>query len=129
MAESNTMNRSTQSGAPMRRGPGGGGPMGGMGGGKAKDMKGALLSLLSYCKSQTGIIALALVLAAAGAVFTIIGPDQLSRLTDYIYEGLYGGVSSEDMAEDIQEQSIQGGWRMEFRRKSCRNCWDTRQLK
>ncbi|MCD8354644.1 MAG: ABC transporter ATP-binding protein/permease [Clostridiales bacterium] len=70
------------------------GPMGG-GGGKAKDMKGALLSLLSYCRSQVGIIVLALVLAAVGAVFTIIGPNQLSRLTDYIYDGLSSEI---DMA-------------------------------
>jgi len=113
MPESNTTNRRAQGGAPMGRGPGGrgpmgGGPMGGMGGGKAKDMKDALLGLLNYCRSQAGIIALALVLAAAGAVFTIIGPDQLSRLTDYIYDGLYGGVSSEEMAEDIQEQIMSG---------------------
>ncbi len=74
--------------APMR-GPGGRGPMGGgMSGGKAKDMKGALLGLLKYIRSQTGIIVFALVLAAAGAILTIIGPNQLSRLTDYIYDGL-----------------------------------------
>ncbi|MCD8342737.1 MAG: ABC transporter ATP-binding protein/permease [Clostridiales bacterium] len=84
MAETNQ----TRTAAPMRRGPMGRGPMGGRGGGKAKDTKGALLSLLSYCRSQAGIIVLALVLAAVAAVFTIIGPDQLSRLTDYIYDGL-----------------------------------------
>ncbi|MCD8107852.1 MAG: ABC transporter ATP-binding protein/permease [Oscillospiraceae bacterium] len=71
-------------GRPMGRGPGGRG----MSGGKAKDMKGALLGLLKYIRSQTGIIAFALVLAAAGAVLTIIGPNQISRLTDYIYDGL-----------------------------------------
>ncbi|MCC8130694.1 MAG: ABC transporter ATP-binding protein/permease [Ruminococcus sp.] len=76
---------------PMGRGPGGRGPMGGgrgMSGGKAKDMKGALLGLLKYISNQTGIIVFALVLAAAGAILTIIGPNQLSRLTDYIYDGL-----------------------------------------
>ncbi|MCD8086528.1 MAG: ABC transporter ATP-binding protein/permease [Clostridiales bacterium] len=71
-------------------------------------MRGALTSLLSYCRSQTGIILLALVLAAIGAVFTIIGPNQISRLTDYIYDGLSGGVSSEEMAEDIQAQLASG---------------------
>lgn len=59
-----------------------------MSGGKAKDMKGALLGLLKYISNQTGIIVFALVLAAAGAILTIIGPNQLSRLTDYIYDGL-----------------------------------------
>ncbi|MCD8050495.1 MAG: ABC transporter ATP-binding protein/permease [Clostridiales bacterium] len=94
MAENNQTRPSARTAAPMRRGPMGRGPMGG-GGGKAKDMKGALLSLLSYCRSQAGIIVLALVLAAAGAVFTIVGPNQLSRLTDYIYDGLSSEI---DMA-------------------------------
>ena len=43
---------------------------------------------LKYISNQTGIIVFALVLAAAGAVLTIIGPNQISRLTDYIYDGL-----------------------------------------
>ncbi len=85
----------SRSGAPMRRGPMGRGPMSGMGGGKAKDMKRALLSLFSYVRGQAGIIAFALILAAVGAVFTIIGPNQISRLTDYIYDGLSGVI---DMA-------------------------------
>ncbi|MCC8356641.1 MAG: ABC transporter ATP-binding protein/permease [Oscillospiraceae bacterium] len=78
-------NNNRSSRAPMRRGPMGGGPGSG---GKAKNMRGALMSLMSYIRGQAGIIIFALVLAAAGAVFTIIGPNQLSRLTDYIYDGL-----------------------------------------
>ncbi len=62
--------------------------MGGMGGGKANDTRGALGKLISYCRSQAGFILFALILAAIGAVFTIIGPNQISRLTDYIYDGL-----------------------------------------
>ena len=81
---------------------------GGMGGGKAKDMRGALTSLMGYIRNQIGIIAFALVLAAIGAVFTIVGPSQLSRLTDYIYDGLYGGASTEDMMEDIEAQIASG---------------------
>ncbi|MCD7772539.1 MAG: ABC transporter ATP-binding protein, partial [Ruminococcus sp.] len=90
---------------PARRGP-----MGrGMGGGeKATDMRGALKKLISYCKNQAGIIIFALILAAAGAVFTIIGPNQISRLTDYIYDGISGGASTEDIAEDIQAQIASG---------------------
>jgi len=72
---------------PMGRGPmGRGGSRGDTR--RAKDMKGALLGLLKYISNQTGIIVFALVLAAAGAVLTIIGPNQISRLTDYIYDGL-----------------------------------------
>ncbi|MCD8146210.1 MAG: ABC transporter ATP-binding protein/permease [Clostridiales bacterium] len=84
------------------------GPMGGGGGEKAKDTRGALGKLISYCRNQAAIILLALALAAVGAVFTIIGPNQISRLTDYIYDGLSGGVSSEEMVEDIQSQIASG---------------------
>ncbi len=104
MPEVNTNNRPSM----RARGPMGRGPMGGMGGGKAKDIKGSLMSLLSYCKGQAGIIIFALILAAIGAVLTIIGPNQISRLTDYIYDGLTGGASTEDMAADIQNQMING---------------------
>ncbi len=106
MAESHTNRTSARANRPMRRGPMGGGPMGG--GGKAKNMKGALTSLLSYVRGQAGVILFALILAAVAAVFTIIGPNQISRLTDYIYDGLSGGVSSEDMAADIQAQIASG---------------------
>ncbi|MCD8181053.1 MAG: ABC transporter ATP-binding protein/permease [Firmicutes bacterium] len=100
MAETN--NRPS---APMRRGP-----MGrGMGAGeKAKDTKGALTKLISYCRNQAGIIVFALVLAAVGAVFTIVGPNQISRLTDYIYDGLSGGASSAEITADIQDQIANG---------------------
>ncbi len=107
MSETNNQYR-RPAGAPMRRGPMGGGPMRGMGGGKAKDTKGALGKLISYCGGQAGMILFALILAAIGAVFTIIGPNRLSLLTDYIYDGLSGGASSEEMAEDIQNQIING---------------------
>ncbi len=38
---------------------------------------------------------IAFILAAAGAVLTIIGPNQLSRITEYMSEALYGSI---DMA-------------------------------
>ncbi len=69
----------------MRGGPGGGR---GQGGEKAKDMGAALRNLLAYCKNQVVWIVLALIFAAVGAVCTIIGPDQISNLTNYIYDGL-----------------------------------------
>ena len=84
------------------------GPMGGMSAGKARNTKGALVSLISYIRNQAGAIIFALVLAAVAAVFTIIGPDQISRLTDYIYDGLTGGISSEEMVEDIQSRIMSG---------------------
>jgi len=88
--------------APMMRGRMRGG------GEKAKDTRGALMKLISYCKNQAGIIIFALVLAAIGAVFTIVGPNQISRLTDYIYDGLSGGGSTEEITAEIARQIEEG---------------------
>ncbi len=76
----------------MRGGPGGmrGGPAG-MGGARpdgAKDVRGALLNLLSYCRKDAPAIIFALVLAMVGAVLTILAPDQISKISDYLYDGL-----------------------------------------
>lgn len=88
------------------------GPMGGGRGGRAtqkpKNLKAALSKLAAYVKKESVIIIIAFVLAALGAVLTIIGPNQISRITDYIYDGLTGGVSVSDIAEDVQNQLATG---------------------
>ena len=48
--------------------------------------------LIAYCKPYLPVIILAIVLAFAGTVFTIIGPDKLSELTDIVTEGLFGKI-------------------------------------
>lgn len=75
---------------------------------KPKNLKQALGKLVSYCKKESGMIVLALILAAAGTVLTIIGPNQISKITDYIYDGLTGGISTEEAAADIRKQIAQG---------------------
>ncbi len=69
------------------RGPMPGGPMG-PGGGKAKNFKETMKKLIAYCKTYVPLIILALVLGMAGAIFNIIGPEYLSRITDIIVEGI-----------------------------------------
>ena len=59
---------------------------------KPKDMKRALGKLISYCRKEFAFMILALVLAALGTVLTIIGPSQISRITDYMYSGLTGQI-------------------------------------
>ncbi len=55
---------------------------------KAKDFKGAMKRLFSELKPFKILIILALILAIAGAVLSIIAPNQLSKLTDEIAKGL-----------------------------------------
>lgn len=61
-------------------------------GAKAKDFKKTMKQLISYCKVYLPIIIVALVLAMAGAVFSIIGPELLGDITDLITEGMITGI-------------------------------------
>lgn len=70
---------------PMR----GHGPMGGRGvGEKSKDFVGTWKKLILYCKKYLPVVCVALVLAMAGSVCSLIGPDKLKDLTNIITEGL-----------------------------------------
>lgn len=75
--------------------PGGppGGPGGGMGGEKAKNSVVALKKLVGYCKPYLPAIVIALILGAISAVFSVIGPEKISEITDLITEGLTGSVA------------------------------------
>lgn len=48
----------------------------------------ALGKTAAYVKGGVGVIAFALVLAALGAILTIIGPDKIGQITDLMSEGL-----------------------------------------
>ena len=83
------------------RGPGAGGhgPMGGMGPGeKPKDFKGTIKKLFRYLGTYRIMIAVALVLAFIGTVFTLIGPDKLSDMTDLITEGIMTQINMQEVA-------------------------------
>ena len=70
---------------------------------KAKDFKKTIKQLVSYCKVYLPIIIIALVLAMAGAIFNIMGPEMLSKITDLITEGL---MTSIDLDEVVKVASI-----------------------
>ena len=61
----------------------------GMGPGeKANNFGQTMKKLVAYCNSYIPVILIALVLAFAGAALNVIGPDQLSKITDIIQEGM-----------------------------------------
>lgn len=59
---------------------------------KPKDFKNTMRKLISYCKVYLPAMIIALILAMAGSVFNIIGPDILSDITDLITEGMMTSV-------------------------------------
>ena len=72
------------------------GPMGGRGMRPAekskRGLRGVQRELFSYSEKIKLPMLIALVLAAAGAVLTILGPNQLSRITNLISDSLMGEI-------------------------------------
>lgn len=59
---------------------------------KSKDFKGAWRKLLRLCKGYLPAICIALVCAIGGTVLTLLGPEQLKKLTNVITEGILTGI-------------------------------------
>lgn len=59
----------------------------------------ALGKTAAYVKGGVGVIAFALVLAALGAILTIIGPDKIGQITDLMSEGLATGIDLSAIAK------------------------------
>jgi len=74
---------------PMH-GPGSGGMRGG--GEKAKDLKKAILQLVAYCKRSLPVMVIAVILAVAGSILNVIGPNYIMEITNQIKLGLKTGI-------------------------------------
>lgn len=76
-----------------RQGPRG--PMGGPGGRvveKPKEFKKTWIKLLKFSKEYLPLIVMAFIFAIAGTIFTILGPDKLSEITNLIMSGVMTGI-------------------------------------
>ncbi|PKM72446.1 MAG: ABC transporter [Firmicutes bacterium HGW-Firmicutes-16] len=59
---------------------------------KPRDFKTALSRFVQFCKPYALPIIAAFILSAAGAIFTIIGPDKLKQITNLIISGAMTGI-------------------------------------
>jgi len=59
---------------------------------KSKDFKSAWRKLLRLCRGYLPAICIALVCAVGGTVLTLLGPEQLKKLTNVITEGILTGI-------------------------------------
>ncbi len=59
---------------------------------KSKDFKGAWKKLLRLCRRYLPAICAALICAIGGTVLTLLGPEQLKKLTNVITEGVMTGI-------------------------------------
>ena len=58
-----------------------------------RGIKGVLKELFTYSSKLRLPMIIAFVFSMIGAVLTIIGPNQLSRITDLISDGLMTGIA------------------------------------
>lgn len=79
--------------------PGPGGPGGGAPGEKAKDAGKALRELVGYIKAYLPAVCIALLLGGVSAVFSVIGPDKISEITNLIVKGLVGSIDLSAIAK------------------------------
>jgi len=70
-----------------------GGPMGMMGGEKARDFKGTLARLVQYLAPYRLPILVVMLFAAASTIFNIIGPKILGKATTRLFEGVMAQIS------------------------------------
>ena len=73
---------------------------------KAKDFKGTWGKLIRYCKSYMPAILIALVLAALGTVFQLIGPDKLKDMTNEIIKGLPALIKGQPVLGTIDLEAV-----------------------
>jgi len=66
---------------------------------KAKDFKGTWSKLIIYCKRYMPAIIISLVIAAVGTVFTIIGPDQIGKMTNEIQKVITALMMSQQLID------------------------------
>lgn len=66
---------------------------------KPKDFKETWIKLIRYCKKYFVALAVAMICAIAGTVFTLIGPDKLSDLTKVITDGLITGIDMDAVSK------------------------------
>jgi len=78
---------------------------------KPKDLKLAIKKLFGYLDGFKKYILIALILAALSSVFSIIGPNKISDLTDYISKGLIINQKNlkkvtESITSDLTQEKI-----------------------
>ncbi len=91
--QSSTRNQNQPRRGPMGHGGPMGGPMGMMGGEKARDFKGTLARLVQYLAPYRLPILVVMLFAAASTIFNIIGPKILGKATTRLFEGVMAQIS------------------------------------
>lgn len=73
---------------------------------KSKDFKGSMLKIIKSLKNWYSLITISLVLAFVSAILSLIAPNKLSSLADYITEGITPRINEETITNIMQNPDI-----------------------
>ena len=73
---------------------------------KSKDFKGSMKKILISLKPWHLVIGISIFLAMVGSIISLIAPNKLSDLTDYITEGLKPNINENTMTSILTDSSI-----------------------
>ena len=73
---------------------------------KSKDFKGSMIKIFKSLKPWYTIITISIVLAMTSAIISLISPNKLSDLTNYVTEGLKPNINEETITNIMTDNSI-----------------------
>ena len=81
---------------------------------KSKDFKGSMIKIAKSLKPWHLVISIALFLAIISTITSIIAPKRLSKLTDYIVDGLKPNINEQTINEISTDNTITASDKTEF---------------
>ncbi len=75
----------------------GGGPGANMSTEKAKDFKGVIAKVVGYSKNKKALLFVAIAFAMLGSILTLMGPNQITKITDEIMAGVSASMANPDI--------------------------------
>ena len=73
---------------------------------KPKDFNKSISQLFNYCKKYLIYMAIAIVLAIAGTVLNVLGPDKLSDITNLIKDGIMPDTDKISEVTEVMQENI-----------------------
>ncbi len=81
---------------------------------KSKDFKGSMIKIIKSLRNWYSFIIISLVLAFISAILSLIAPNKLSNLADYITEGITPRIDKQTITNIMQNPNISNVDKQEF---------------
>ena len=81
---------------------------------KSKDFNGSIKKVFLSLKPWYIVITISIILAMSSAIISLIAPNKLSNLTNYVTEGLQPNINENTISDIMKDNSINSKDKMEF---------------